>query len=191
MKRSDFALQLLKKRKTTYEFSDRNVKVYDLMKILEAGRFAPSILNTQPWHFIIIKNPATIDKIMRLSIYGVFHTNPKLMIAIILTSDSYDLSVPVGFKMGTPGLHESFQCIGIAAFSMTLESGYLKIGSCLLTPKEGNEINKLLKLRINDLVPIIVGVGYEKKGAFQKQKERKELKSIISYETYFGKKNHD
>ncbi|TFH14261.1 hypothetical protein E4H04_10530, partial [Candidatus Bathyarchaeota archaeon] len=43
----------------------RSVRAYDnkpipddiLLKVLEAGRAAPSASNAQPWHFIVVKNP--------------------------------------------------------------------------------------------------------------------------------------
>lgn len=55
-------LSLAKKRKTTYEFSDKLVNDSDIVKILEAGRWAPSCTNTQPWHFIVVKDKKKIEE---------------------------------------------------------------------------------------------------------------------------------
>ena len=49
-------MQEIKTRRSIRKYKDRQVSDTDLMKILEAGRLAPSGSNTQPWHFIIIKN---------------------------------------------------------------------------------------------------------------------------------------
>lgn len=38
-----------------------------LRAVLEAGRRAPSWENVQPWHFIVVRDPATKEKLMRLS----------------------------------------------------------------------------------------------------------------------------
>src|SRR3989344_5213048 len=47
--------------------------------------------------------------------------------------------------------------------------------------------SKILKLREGDAIPILIGLGYEKKGAFQKPRTRKDLKKLVSGE-YFGGK---
>lgn len=38
----------------------------DLSLILEAGKFAPSAMNNQPWHFVAIQNAELLDKINRI-----------------------------------------------------------------------------------------------------------------------------
>lgn len=188
MKKGDFVLGILKERKTTYEFSNKKISDQDIMKILEAARFSPSHLNIQPWHFILIKNQKTIDKITRLSNYGHFHTNPPLMIAVVLNSENVDNSYQLGFKNNKIGYSESFFCIGMAALSITIEATALGISSSLLTPEKPDKVNEFLGLKKGDLAPIIVGLGYENPSSYKKPKERKELKSILSYETYWGKK---
>lgn len=49
-----------------------NKKVPDemVMKILEAGMYAPSAVNKQPWHFIVIRNKETFRKIMDVHPYA-------------------------------------------------------------------------------------------------------------------------
>ena len=49
-------LELAKKRKTTFEFSNKQVSGKDILKLLEVARWVPSCTNSQPWHFIVIKN---------------------------------------------------------------------------------------------------------------------------------------
>ena len=77
-------LELAKKRKTTYEFGNKKIKDSDLKKILEAGRWAPSCSNSQPWHFIIIKNNYLIEKLIMTANYGDIHNEPSVMIAGVL-----------------------------------------------------------------------------------------------------------
>ena len=68
--------ELVKKRKTTFEFSNKKVQDSDLKKIIEAGSWAPSCANTQPWHFIILKEKQKIEKAMKTANYGFFHGEP-------------------------------------------------------------------------------------------------------------------
>ncbi len=52
----DITLDIIKKRRTVREFQKTRISDQNLIKILDAGRYAPSAGNNQPWEFIIIKN---------------------------------------------------------------------------------------------------------------------------------------
>ncbi|MEK6960285.1 MAG: nitroreductase family protein [Nanoarchaeota archaeon] len=54
------------KERRTVRFYDQNKEIPKdlLLKVIEAGHFAPSAKNLQPWHFVVITNPAMIDKVM-------------------------------------------------------------------------------------------------------------------------------
>lgn len=50
-------LREITQRYSVRAFSDKELPDETIKNILEAGRLAPSWLNTQPWHFIVIKDP--------------------------------------------------------------------------------------------------------------------------------------
>jgi nitroreductase len=176
-------LELAKKRKTTYEFSSTAVKEIDVEKILEAGRWSPSCSNSQPWHFVVINDKTLISKLISMAYYGDFHTEPPLVIAIVLRQDLCQGESHSCFTGEDSGVHDSYMSIAMSALSMILEAQYLGIDSCILTPVQ-KQIKKLLNVNEEDVVPLIVGFGYEKKGAFQKKRERRSLKDIVSYNSY-------
>lgn len=176
-------LELAKSRKTTYEFSDKKISDSELNKILEAGRWAPSCSDSQPWNFIVIKNSALIDKLMHIVNCGAFHTNPVRIVALVLKRElcaGENLSCFRGVK---ESINDSFMSIGIAGVSMALEAEDLGISSCLLSP-EYKPAMQLLKINSDDVVPLMVGFGYEKKGAFQKPRSRRALKELLHCEFY-------
>jgi nitroreductase len=177
-------LSLAKSRKTTYEFSDKAVKDSDVRKILEAGRWAPSCSNSQPWHFVVIKNKKTISKLIDLCYYGDFHHDPNLVIAIVFCSHCWTHGKHVCAHGVERGRIDAYLCIGTSALSMCLEADELGVSSALLSPVMEKAAD-ILKLKTGESVPVIVGLGYEKKGAPQKKRERKSLKDLVSYE-YFG-----
>lgn len=72
---NDF-LALAKGRQSFLEFGKETIPKLFIDKILEAGRWAPSTHNLQPWSFIVIKNTETIAKLIRDCYYGNFHENP-------------------------------------------------------------------------------------------------------------------
>lgn len=62
MQIDDF-LQLLRKRRSIRRFKPDPIPDESIEKILEAGRWAMSGANGQPWEFIVVKNQETKDKI--------------------------------------------------------------------------------------------------------------------------------
>ena len=50
-------------RKSVRSYSDKPVEDKIIKEILTAGMMAPSWVNVQPWHFIVVKNQAVKDKL--------------------------------------------------------------------------------------------------------------------------------
>lgn len=174
-KNFDF-LNLAKRRKTCYEFSDRKVLDSDIKKILEAGRWAPSFSNMQPWRYKVVENKKTIEKLMKNLSYGAFHTLPQVVIVLILPKD-----IVGGEQRGVlnkrTGFVESNLCLAFAASQMVLEAEDMGINSAILSPDNQKTI-KILSLEKKDFVSLVIAFGYEKKGAFQKKRERKSLSEL-------------
>lgn len=179
-------LELAKKRKTTYDFDEKPVSQKDINTILEAARWAPSCSNSQPWNFIVVKNKKTIEKLMTLVNYGDFHTEPTLVIAIVLRRDLCPGEDGKCFRGDDSGVHDSFMSCGIAASHMTLAATDLGINNCIITPEQV-AVRKLLKVSKDDFVPLVIGFGHQKKETFQKKRERRPLKDSVHKEYLGGK----
>ncbi len=54
MDRAGIVLENIKTRRSVRKFSDRRISDNDMGLIIEAGRWAPSGANAQPWRFIVI-----------------------------------------------------------------------------------------------------------------------------------------
>lgn len=179
----NYFLKLAKTRKTVYEFSDKKVKNKDIQKILEAARWAPSCSNAQPWHFIVVKEKERISSLMKTTFYGGFHSDPPLLIAVVLDSAHWEASEHRCIKNAKLGTIEAYLSTAMPALSMVFQAEDLGIDSCILTPEQESS-SKILRLRKRDQVPIMIGFGYEKKGAFQKKRERNPLHDSVSYEVF-------
>ena len=55
--------QIISNRYSVREYKPDSVSEKDLLKVLEAGRLAPSAVNLQPWYFIVINTEETLNKI--------------------------------------------------------------------------------------------------------------------------------
>ena len=50
-------------RRSIRQFKDKLIDPSELEAILEAGKYAPSAVNEQPWHFSVVENPELLQKI--------------------------------------------------------------------------------------------------------------------------------
>ena len=197
MKRYKDFLKLTKARKTTYEFREKEVSKRDILAILEAACWAPSCGNIQPWHFIIVEDKKTIKKLLGTTHYvhaPFIHPLPPVVIAFVLPSDKHmhkyfdeEYAHCCIHSQCTQHQNEGELCFAMSVFSSTLAATDLGISSCILTPQQ-NQATKLLKAEKIGVVRLMVGLGYEKEGAFQKKRTRRKLKDLVSYEHYERRK---
>lgn len=52
-------LKEIEQRQSVRQFSAKKISEADIRQIVEAGRMAPSWMNVQPWHFIVVENEET------------------------------------------------------------------------------------------------------------------------------------
>ncbi|MBU5593139.1 nitroreductase family protein [Clostridium sp. MSJ-4] len=56
-------LKTIRNRRSTRNFLPEQIKESELNAILEAGIYAPSATNKQPWHFTVVQNKDLIDRL--------------------------------------------------------------------------------------------------------------------------------
>ena len=179
----DFA-SLVKSRKTVFEFDEkRGVDQKDINLILECARWSPSSLNSQPWEFILIKDRKAINSITEICHYGFFHTNPSVMIAVVLGPLYIEDKALLSGKLKEFTDSHKYLNIAMPVLTMQYAATALGISSAIMSPVTG-KANKLLNVPNEYETVLVVGLGYEKEGAFQKPRERKSLKDILYLEKY-------
>lgn len=167
-------LDTIKKRRSITNFFSKSIDKKDLQIVLEAGRWAPSWLNKQPWKFIVVRDEST-----RLDASGIvptiFRTTVKdapVFIAICVNPEINPYHFIEEGAAVTQNMALVAQSIGlgttwIGAFSLTNEknSTEQKLKDILKIPKEW---------RLISLLPL----GYPK---FKGRKTRKELNEIVDW----------
>lgn len=63
----NFIIDNIKSRRSIRNFQDTLIAKEIIEKIVEAGRFAPSALNRQPWKFIVINDKDLIEELSRIT----------------------------------------------------------------------------------------------------------------------------
>jgi nitroreductase len=76
--------ECIRTRRTIREFKPDPVPEAIVQKILQAGRWAPSSSNTQPWHFVVVRARETIAALGRIATQGPFIGQAPLAIAIVM-----------------------------------------------------------------------------------------------------------
>jgi nitroreductase len=62
--------------------------------IIDAGRWAPSGLNNQPWRFIVVRNPETKVELSKLTVYGPTIQNAPLLVVVFLDKKNPNIVFP-------------------------------------------------------------------------------------------------
>ena len=173
-------LDAIKKRRSITNFFSKSIDEKDLQVVLEAGRWAPSWLNMQPWKFIVVK-----DKSIRLDASRILSTifsstvkEAPVFIAICVNPEInpyhfIEEGAAVTQNMALVAQSIGLGTIWIGAFSLNNEknSTEQKLKNILKIPK---------KWRLISLLPL----GYPK---FRGHKTRKELNEIVDWNYFFDR----
>lgn len=160
-------LDIIKARRSVRNFSDKKLKSADIAKVLEAGRWAPSGLNNQPWRFGVIENEELRNRIAAFTKYGSIIRRAAAVIVVCMdVADSYNRD-------------KDLMAVGASIQNMLLEARGLGIGTCwmgeILNKKTG--VADVLKLDKDLDLLAVIAMGYS---AGKPQKGcRKTLKNLL------------
>lgn len=199
--RSEEFLHDIQRRRTVRDFSDRTVPREIIENCLEAAATAPSGANRQPWHFVVVSNPA-IKKEIRIAAekeerefyahraptewlealapLGTNEEKPFLEAApflIVIFSQSYEVA-PGGTKLKNYYVQES---VGIAAGILITALHHSGLATLTHTPAPMKFLNKILNRPPNEKPFLILVVGYPAKDARVPAITKKELSEIADF----------
>jgi len=160
--------EVIKKRRSIRRFSCKKIEDSKIMKVLEAGRWAPSGYNNQPWRFLVIKNKRILGQIAELTNKWDEKTINNSSICILVYLD----------KNSANNAEQDNLSIGACIQNILLEACCQKLGACWVCGvlKNKDKINKMLKMPKNLELKSLISVGYP---AENPKVPRKNLKSLI------------
>ena len=68
--------ELQMKRESCRVYADRPVTREQLVHLVDVARFAPSACNSQPWHFILVDEPESREKVVMTTALWVVPGEP-------------------------------------------------------------------------------------------------------------------
>jgi len=161
--------QLICERRSVRHFSDRQPTKEQIDAILEAGRWAPSGLNNQPWRFAIIRKPELQFSIAGLTKYHRVINEAPVLISVFLDKDMLYHR------------EKDIQSIGAALQNMLLMAHSLGLGAVWLGEilKNGEQVCKLLELPSRYELMAVIATGYPTEPHKNQEKGRKPLEELV------------
>ncbi len=179
-------LSLIKNRRSIRGFLKRPIPDEIINMILEAGSWAPSAENSQPWKFLVIKNRDIIKEIAKTGIGGFVLKRAPVSIGVVSNIDPAVKENEVSTYAGDPKKHGSIRlmtrhlCCGLAIMNMLLMIHSLGMGACCVGAIDRDYAKQVLGLKEKQFLEILISVGYIKINV-SKPTLRKELNDITRY----------
>lgn len=160
-------------RLTVREYKPDPVPDEVVLKLLEAGRLAPSSQNLQPWHFVVVREGDTIKRIGEIATQGPFIGDAPLAIAVA-TDDTPRAQLDAG---------RALQQMELVAW----EEG---MGTCfvgLRSAEQNNAVKELLGIPEHLVLLTVLPFGYRKSVNMGRmgRRNRKSL-SEVAHDGRFG-----
>jgi nitroreductase len=165
-------LEAIRHRRSIRKYKSDSVEDDKLNKILEAGRWAPSASNKQPWHFIIIKDDEMRKKLADIHTYGRFMAESPVVIVVLgdkTRHEKYHLADP----------HNAVQNMLLAAHSLELATCWMGVRDTAFE----STFRELLEIPENYRVVCSISLGYP---AMERDSSRLSLNEIVSWEKFGG-----
>jgi nitroreductase len=189
-------LQLMKNRRSIRKYSKDPVPLEKIYQILEAGRYAPSGANLQPWIYIIVTDDELKEKIRKEAenVERNFHEKAPeqlkkwLKEQKITPEKSFLIEAPIlvvvaGLTKAPYWLESTW--ISIAYILLSVESQ--KLGTLTYTPASTTFLNKLLNIPNEYCAVAILPIGYPAESPAPETRIRKPLEQIVYLNRYGDK----
>jgi len=160
-------LEAIFARRSVRQYTDDPVDQPDVQTILEAGRWAPSGLNNQPWRFAVVRDSKVKDEVAKQTRYREIVRNAPLIIAVFIDNDaSYDRT-------------KDCQGIGACLQNMWLATHALNLGGVWLGEilKNRERVGEILEAPETYELMAVLAIGHPKHR--QQESDRKALSDLV------------
>lgn len=185
----------IKSRRAVRAWTDEDVDENAVNQVLESGRWSPSPLNSQPWHFTVVRNKETIEAMCKDAREGAFLKKAKVVIVVSVerkvVSES-DAQNEERVKL-IDWLAEHEQYTYAAAFAMEnmwLTAWNMGLGACCVTV-ERSSTYQLTGIPQEQEIIASLALGHILGNPIpHRELDRKPLSEMVFYERYGTKDRH-
>lgn len=174
-------------RRSVRVYSDEQIKQEDLDAILNAGLYAPSGCNLQPWHFTVVQNKELLD-ILSIESKKEFVNSDNEMFREMAKNEKYHIFYNAPAAIIISGEKSALTCredCAAATQNMLLAAESLGIGACwvgliifLFQSKRAAEFSEKLEIPEGYKPLYAISLGYKK---IPNPKPPKRRENTVSY----------
>ncbi|MDH5770593.1 MAG: nitroreductase family protein [Candidatus Bathyarchaeota archaeon] len=186
-------LYAMKSRRSVREYKREVVPLKKIFEILDAGRYAPSGANQQPWRYIVIDSEELKWRIRREAEKAdkKFHESAPywlqrwfkdqgITLEKLFLTEAPFLIVVAGFTKAPYWLESTW----ISIAYMTLAAQSEGLATLTYTPGSTSFLNDILDIPREYCPVAIIPVGYPSEAQKMRKRTRKSLKEITFYNKY-------
>lgn len=140
----------IKQRRSIRQYLNKMPEEKDIRKILEAGIWAPSGLNNQPWKFKVIKDRKQKENLAKFTKYAGIIKDAPLVICVFLDNSA------------TYNRDKDVMSVGACIQNMLLQAHELGLGTCWLGEilNRREEVERFLRIDPDYELMAVIAVGY-------------------------------
>ena len=200
---SEDVLKVIKERRSTRKFLDKDIPEDVLHQIFDAGRFAPSNTNRQAWKFIVIKNSelkeqihqavcAKVEDILEsmtstvkyrairaYTKYFTFFKDAPVLVVALFKKPSNVANLLMKHTKRVEMISGELISLSMACQNMQLMAHSMGVGTCILTGPlvAYDTIKELLNIDNNHEIGLFMASGYPAEESYTPR--RKDIEKII------------
>jgi nitroreductase/cold shock CspA family protein len=162
-------LEVIKGRRSIRKYKPDPIPQEKIDKILEAGWWAPSADNSQPWTFIVLQKQETRKKLADILTWGRFLSEAALGIAVTINPSASSHPIADG---------------AAATQNMLLEAHSLGLGACwigIYGSSYEESAKRLLEIPEDERLLCVIAIGYP---AESPQSTRRSLSEVTFTDKY-------
>ncbi len=146
-------IDIIKGRRSIRKYDKKKVPLETIKELIEAGIYAPTASNIQPWYFIIIDDEKVCNQIKAFS-PGLLGGPPNLIIVCSDRKKAYE-------KGGAFARDEwSIIDVSMASQNILLMAAEKGIATCVVKSYNKEAVKKILSLPEEISVDLIISLGY-------------------------------
>lgn len=160
-------LEAIFARRSIRQYTDDAVTQQDVQTVLEAGRWAPSGLNNQPWRFAVVRDSKVKQAIAKQTHYRQIILNAPVIIVVFIDNDAgYDR------VKDCQGIGACLQNMWLAAHALNL--GGVWLGEIL---KNRDRVGEILEAPKSYELMAVLAIGHPKHR--QQKSDRKSISELV------------
>ncbi len=158
-------LELIRSRRSRRRFEERPVEPELLERILEAGRWAPSGRNNQPWRFVVVQDRELKKRIASFTKYGMVIEAAPVIIPVFIHRPSMYSEV------------KDYQSVGACLQNMLLMAHAQGLGAVWLGEilKNGAAVRDTLELGEDLELMAVIALGWPRDEGRSRRLEMEQL----------------